>query len=435
MNEARSIRKPVVAFDYIVRNRPLVDYALELVQLVTGVSFEQVDLWAESFGEDLWIRPRFESGHMGDWMRYSLSNHWKLLARVVPMERELELGIADRLDGLPDWLLSMVWMALRVEEREAPVDVHGRVDSRFLIGVKRDQQHFPWVHIWAKSFLSEWGEVSIRRFKPEVEISVDIDHLLAYAGRTWGHVILAAGRDLMALQWKKVCSRLRAKGGGEDVYDTFNLQQSLWLGHPWRYFALVQLERNERDTGVDATSERAQRLWRALDAAMGSQLGWHPSTMASAGMEEGLLHKEYEQIVQVLQRHVYATRFHFLAFSPHKMYPVLAKMGIKSDHSMGFVDCMGWRAGLGVPFPWFDLESNRRLDLWIHPFYAMDGHLLYYEKSENPFDQWFTAADHCAVQQVPFSWVTHWRMFSEQASEWKGWIEFVRKLQRWYIKN
>ena len=430
-----SVTHPI-GFEYSLCHEPLVEYALELMYLVTGVPFEKgegrVDAAVE---EDLWVRPRYASGVFGPWIHYPLSSHWRGLVDLEVQDRSLEIGILDRTAGQSDWLLSMVWMALRIEEHRAPLDGHGRVDSRSLKAVINRQEQVPWVHVWAKSLLSEWGGIPLHHFQPEVEISVDIDHLLAYAGRSWFHVLLAAGRDFVFFRWRKVLDRLQAKGGGADVYDTLNKQKNLWPESPWRYFALVQLHRNDRDTGVDVSVERAQNLWRSIDQATGGQLGWHPSTAASEGMCKGLLHKEFQQINNVLQRQVDATRFHFLAFSPRDMYPVLAEMGIKHDYSMGFVDTMGWRAGIGVSYPWFDLSSNRRIDLWVHPFYAMDGHLLYYKKSGSAFEDWFKAAEICAANEVPFSWVTHWRMFSEQAPEWKGWIEFVKKLQQWRKQN
>jgi hypothetical protein len=425
-----------IGYVYSLGQEPLVEYALELVYLVTGVPFEKGLRQDEGVvNDDLWVRPRYASGELGAWMHYPLTSNWKGLPGMQVQERSLESGIVDRAAGHPDWLLSMVWMALRVEEYRAPLDEHGRVISEGLHAVKNRQEQVPWIHVWAKSLLLEWGGVPQHRFQSKVEISVDIDHLLAYAGRNWFHVLLAAGRDFLVFRWRKVFDRLLAKAGRVDAYDTLNEQIELWSEAPWKYFALVQLQRNNRDTGVDVSVERARKLWRSIDEATGGQLGWHPSTAASQGMQKGLLFQEFQQINNVLKRQVDATRFHFLAFTPQAMYPVLDEMGIKHDYSMGFVDTMGWRAGIGIPYPWFDLSSNRRLNLWVHPFYAMDGHLLYYNRSGSAFEDWLHAAELCAANEVPFSWVTHWRMFSEQAPEWRGWKEFVKKLQQWHKKN
>lgn len=173
-----------IGYVYSMGEEPLVEYALELMFLVTGVPFEKGLRQDEGVvNDDLWVRPRYASGELGAWMHYPLTSNWKGLPGMEVQERSLESGIVDRAAGHPDWLLSMVWMALRVEEYCAPLDEHGRVISEGLHAVKRHQEQVPWVHVWAKSLLVEWGGVPQRRFHPEVEITVDIDHLLAFAGR------------------------------------------------------------------------------------------------------------------------------------------------------------------------------------------------------------------------------------------------------------
>jgi hypothetical protein len=325
----------------------------------------------------------------------------------------------------------MVWMALRVEERLGAKDVHGRFVSSGSLAARKEGARIPWVHRWAESLASEWGLKIGDKLTAKVDISVDVDHLLAFAGRSWWHVGLAGMRDVLRGNPRKALTRLRARAGGVDPYDTLLEQADLWAGRPWNYFALMQLSRSEQDSGVDFSNRRAQSLWKALDQKLNGALGWHPSTGASNGAKNGLLEQEYLQVLHLLDRDVVRSRFHFLAFEPEVHYPILAELGIREDHSMGYVDRMGWRAGMAVPYPWFDLKKNVVLDFWVHPFFAMDGHLLYYHPNEQPFDAWKKAYTECAEQGVPFSWVTHWRLFSEVEPEWTGWKENVKKMTQW----
>lgn len=147
----------VKSIEYARCRSPLVEYALELVQIATGVPMEPVERLDGSDDEALWIRVRLETGAHGDWMKYSLSPHWDGIFRLQPERGALEAGIAQRPDGRPDWLLSMVWLALRVEERNAPLDEHGRVDAKSLYMVRQGQHRVPWGHVWAKACLAEWG--------------------------------------------------------------------------------------------------------------------------------------------------------------------------------------------------------------------------------------------------------------------------------------
>jgi hypothetical protein len=242
---------------------------------------------------------------------------------------------------------------------------------------------------------------------------------------------LAGIRDVLHGKFRKALTRLRARVGGLDPYDTLLEQVDLWKGRPWNYFALMQLSRSQQDSGVDFTNRRAQSLWKDLDQKLNGALGWHPSTGASKGARNGLLEQEYRQVSRLLGREVVRSRFHFLAFEPEVHYPILAALGIREDHSMGYVDRMGWRAGIAVPYPWFDLEQNVVLDFWVHPFFAMDGHLLYYHPVDQPFEEWNKAHAACVEQGVPFSWVTHWRFFSEVDPKWTGWKENVKEMAQW----
>jgi hypothetical protein len=408
--------------------QPRLAYSLLLFQTLTGCRWTRVASPGNERADLLWIR----RGDADEWMVYELSEAWGRLERVQADDHSLETGCFKRPTSLkPDWLLSMVWMALRIEERFGAKDVHGRFVSGESLAARMGVERIPWVHRWAESLAREWGLKVDKTLISKVDISVDVDHLLAFAGRSWWHVGLAGMRDVLHEKCGKALTRLRARAGGVDPYDTLLEQVDLWEGRPWNYFALMQLSRSEQDSGVDFANRRAQSLWKALDQKLNGALGWHPSTGASKGAREGFLEQEYLQVSRLLDREVVRSRFHFLAFEPEIHYPILAGLGIREDHSMGYVDRMGWRAGIAVPYPWFDLEKNVVLDFWVHPFFAMDGHLLYYHPKDYPFDAWKKAYEECTVQGVPFSWVTHWRLFSEVEPEWTGWKENVKMMAQW----
>lgn len=408
--------------------QPRLAYSLLLFQILTGCGWLRVALPSNERANVLWVR----KAGAESWMVYEISEEWGRLERVQPENKSLETACFMRPGGLkPDWLLSMVWMALRIEERFGVKDAYGRFVSGDSLAAGTGAERIPWVHLWAESLAREWDLKVDNKRVSKVNISVDVDHLLAFAGRSWWHVGLASMRDVLRGKPETALTRLRAWAGGADPYDTLLEQIDLWEGRPWNYFALMQLGRSKQDSGVDFTNRRAQSLWKALDQKLNGALGWHPSTGASKGARNGLLAQEYQQVSRLLGREVVRSRFHFLAFEPEVHYPILAALGIREDHSMGYVDRMGWRAGVAVPYPWFDLEKNVVLDLWVHPFFAMDGHLLYYQPTDQPFDVWNEARAACVEQGVPFSWVTHWRLFSEVDPKWMGWKENVKKMTQW----
>ena len=56
----------------------------------------------------------------------------------------------------------------------------------------------------------------------------------------------------------------------------------------------------------------------------------------------------------------------------------LEAAGIQHDHSMGYADHIGFRAGMSRPYKAYDVAANRPLDLTIHPTAAMDATLNRY---------------------------------------------------------
>lgn len=408
--------------------QPRLEYSLVLFQVVTGLRWQRVEPPQSDLCDLLWVRRL----GLDSWMNYAISENWKRLEFLQPNPDAFELGLFKRPCGIQtDWLLSMLWLALRVEERFATLDEHGRFRSSDSLAARAGIERIPWVHRWAEAVAHEWGLNIDPPRRSKVNISVDIDHLLAFAGRNWLHVGLAGFRDIVNGKIANAFRRWRARAGGQDPYDTLLEQMHLWKGQPWNYFALMQLERNEQDSGVDFSNRRAQSLWKQLDHKLPDGLGWHPSTGASKGARRGLLEKEYRQVARLLGRQVRRSRFHFLSFQPEVHYPLLESLGIQEEHSMGYTDRIGWRAGIAVPYPWFDLERNAALGLWVHPFFAMDGHLLYYQPTANPFEEWHKAYSDCLEQGVPFSWVTHWRLFSEVDPIWVGWNDQVKKMIQW----
>ena len=46
--------------------------------------------------------------------------------------------------------------------------------------------------------------------------------------------------------------------------------------------------------------------------------------------------------------------------------------GITDDYSLGFTDRIGFRNGMAMPFPFFDVKDNKVTKLMLHPLLMMD---------------------------------------------------------------
>ena len=74
----------------------------------------------------------------------------------------------------------------------------------------------------------------------------------------------------------------------------------------------------------------------------------------------------------MLNRDVTISRQHFLKLSVPKTYRSLIQLGIRDDYSMGYASHPGFRAGISIPFPFFDITRNEITSLTIHPITLMD---------------------------------------------------------------
>jgi hypothetical protein len=104
-------------------------------------------------------------------------------------------------------------------------------------------------------------------------------------------------------------------------------------------------------------------------------------------------------------------------------------MGIAEDYSMGFADRPGFRAGISVPFRFFDLEENKSTDLTVYPFQVMDTGLRQYLglNSHEALEKILSLAD--KVRKTGGTFITLWH--NESLSEWKewtGWSEVYRQM-------
>lgn len=98
--------------------------------------------------------------------------------------------------------------------------------------------------------------------------------------------------------------------------------------------------------------------------------GLHPSYRA--GHELRSLRAEAGRLASITGKACLLSRFHYLRFRMPSSFRNLIDTGVNEDHSMGYTDEPGFRAGIARSFRFFDLISNVITDLRIFPFQVMD---------------------------------------------------------------
>lgn len=103
--------------------------------------------------------------------------------------------------------------------------------------------------------------------------------------------------------------------------------------------------------------------------------------------------------------------------------------GIRDDYTMGYADVVGFRAGISVPYPFYDLERDHEIEMLIHPFCIMDTTLQKYMKlsPEEGLEQYKRLIDNIRAVGGTFCCIIHNQNLTEHYG-WAGWREVYEKM-------
>jgi hypothetical protein len=232
----------------------------------------------------------------------------------------------------------------------------------------------PIVHYWSRMLegllMKHYPGLIFRYLDYKFTPTIDVDHAWCYLGRNPVRTAVGFGRSFMHGHMKEIANRFKVLSGIiADPYDNydyiFRVHNGL-LNSPLFFILFANYGRN--DNNVTLTSERFRRLILKLDRQSG--VGVHPSLSSNKHISH--LEQEYRGLSEMLRRRVTISRQHFLKFSLPKTYRNLVQLGITDDYSMGYVDHIGFRAGIATPYAFFDLLNNETTTLIIHPVSVMD---------------------------------------------------------------
>lgn len=279
-------------------------------------------------------------------------------------------------------LLSLAFfMTSRMEEMNAAprhFDQHGRFLGLTSKAAERGWLDRPIVdrrmQQWARRMGLKLGE---SRLRYDVQPTIDVDSAFAFRSKGLVRTSGALVRDVLrgngtSERW----SAIRRKS--HDPYDTYDELEKLHAAFSLRarYFFLMA-DRGTHDRGVPWQSKGLAEVISKLTST--ADIGIHPGYSAH-GKGTKAISREKERLEQILGTKVNHSRQHYLLQTPPKSWRDLEEAGIEHDHSMGYADVAGFRAGVSRPFRAYDLENERSLNLWIHPVAVMDATLLRYEE-------------------------------------------------------
>lgn len=351
-------------------------------------------------------------------------------------EQEVEIGIRH---GVPvlfpdpdpasdpgfDPFAAAFYMVSRYEEYlPFDGDAYGRFTSSASIASRSGFLHLPVVHAWAgllqdalrRRFPGLEGHPPAYRYVP----TIDIDHAWAYRGRSVARTMGALGRAAMRADMEDIAARLKVLAGrSRDPYDTYDFLEELHAqyGNQPLWF-ILHADYGGEDNNVSPGTGAYHALLKRLDRE--GRLGIHPSLSSNRSFRR--LEEEYGGLCDLLDRDVNFSRQHFLKFSFPGTFRALEKLGITDDFSMGYADRAGFRAGIAMPFPFFDLGRNHVTGLVIHPVSIMDVTLRDYLRLTPDAALEMVHELIRTVRHANGEFVSLWHNESlSETRRWKGW--------------
>jgi hypothetical protein len=253
-------------------------------------------------------------------------------------------------------------------------DDHGRFSSEASVaginGFLEEPVVQQWTFILLKALQDQNRNIAPRRLKFALETTIDVDVAYAYMFRSFSRFCLATARDLSSFKLNRLFDRvlvsLKSKHDPFDTYTYIDLVHKKYDLPVYLFYLASECGHYDRNLPVAEPS--IKKLLKTLDDKF--FLGFHPSYRASDSFD--VMKSEYESLSEACEKPVIRSRQHFLRLSFPKTYQWLMQLGITHDFSMGYHDKPGFRAGIALPYTYYDLGIESKTNLTIHPFVFME---------------------------------------------------------------
>lgn len=276
---------------------------------------------------------------------------------------------------LPFDLFSALFFLLSRYEEYYPYkpDKHERYPAQASVLYKNGWLQRPLVDEWVAAFRvllqAKMGikiEPSQFLFLP----TYDIDMAYSYLHKGAIRMVGAYLRAFLKFDFRQINERTDVlKRKQKDPYDSFRWLRQLHKEYGFKptYFILSALAPGKFDKNIHPEHPAMVRVIKNL--AKEGAVGIHPSYYSGQGYT---MSKEKGVLEQVAGRKTEISRQHYIRHKAPDTWRLLIKNGINHDYSMGYGAHLGFRAGTGSSFKWYDIENEAITSLRLHPFCFMD---------------------------------------------------------------
>jgi hypothetical protein len=337
----------------------------------------------------------------------------------------------DAKNELPYDILSMSFYVLSRYEEYLPFtpDAHGRFSAKESLAYKANFLHLPvvqlWVEVLKKEFLKQIPDYNFPTLQFSQINTLDIDVAYAVKGKPIVRQVGGLIKSLVKGNFNDIKNRLNYYFSGKDAYDTYNYIFECVENQPIETIFFLEIgHHNKYDRNLPLN-----RVYVDLIKKLAGKytVGIHPSYFSNTDKNE--LSKLIKKLQKIVERPITHSRQHFLKLQFPQTYERLIENGITSDYTMGFSDQIGYRAGIAIPFPFFNLHTNMERPLQIVPFQIMEGTMKDYLKIA-PQDAISEIKKYKKqLQDTGGTFVSIFHNSSlTDSGEWKGWRQVYQSL-------
>jgi hypothetical protein len=310
---------------------------------------------------------------------------------VIPMDGFLEDGAVPDLDKIALGLdqgcnyadidifgLVFFYLSRYEEYNYKSIDVHGRF-------MAKDSLSSDVVQLPIVEYIINYIGQKLNHLYPTMpakikfgvnESTLDIDQTWAFANKGLKG-FLGIVRDIFLLRIYSLKMRWQSyMNADDDPFFTFPYIIALHykLSLKPRFFVLASSNQHSFDVNHRIDNINNKIIIKNLSEKY--ELGIHPSYYSN--FEPTEIKIEINRLESTIGKKISTSRQHFLKMNLPNTYQRLIDAGITDDYTMGYADKIGYRAGTGHSFYWYDLNREMATGLMIHPFQIMDVTLKHY---------------------------------------------------------
>ncbi len=343
--------------------------------------------------------------------------NWKELPVIFPSDNE-EYTVGF------DLFSSLFFLLSRYEEYdEYTPDKHGRYPASTSILHKNGWLMRPvadeWVALVRKEMIAMSG-IEIPHSQFHFQPTYDIDMAYSHLHKGIARILGAYVRAIIKMDVGQISERtLVLKKQQKDPYDSFRWLRQLHKEYNCKpiYFILATFKTTAFDKNIHPQHPAMIRVIKNI--ARDGETGIHPSYYSN---EADKVQNEKNVVEQISGKPIHISRQHYIRVKVPATYRMLLNNGITHDYTMGYGSHLGFRAGTGNSFLWYDIENEVTTSLRIHPFCFMDttAHFGYGLSASKAIEQ--LEAMSKILEQTGSTLTTIFHNFSLGTdNEWKGW--------------